>query len=288
MSSGRINLAALLDEAGKPFRVGEAPVDIPGDNEVLIKVYAIAVNPVDSARQSSDLFIDTYPWIFGCDGAGIVEEVGPNVTHVKPGDRVVAFADEFLCHKPTHGMFQQYVTVSTDYCCAIPDSISFTDASALPLGLVTAAGMLYETVTLNLKWPDASLKASESQEVLIVWGGSSSVGACAIQLAKASGYRVIGIASKQNFDLMDQCGSEANFDYKNESMIEDVCNFVQEKGWTLAGIAAAIMAEDVFKACGKIAQRLPGHKFVSTSLPRGAVPEPEMPEGVKASNCKSS
>lgn len=286
MTISRTNLAALIEGPGK-VRVDEAPTDSPGENEVLLKVHAVAVNPVDSYRQKTGLFIDTYPWIVGCDGAGIVEEVGPGVKHVKPGDRVVASANEFYCHKSTHAMFQQYVTVSADGCCTIPDTMKFTDASVLPLGLTTAAGMLYESVTLSLKWPDLSIDVDNSQEVLIVWGGSSSVGACAIQLAKASGYRVVSIASKHNYGLMTQCGSDANFDYKSQDMIDSLCKFVGEKGWNLAGIAAAIMGEEVFKACGEIARRLPGNKFVSTSLARGISPEPDMPEGVKASNCKA-
>ena len=288
MTNNMTNLAALLDEAGKPFRVGEAPIDPPDTNEVLVKIHAVAVNPVDHYRQNAGMFITSYPWIVGCDGAGIVEQVGTAVTHVKPGDRVTVLADEFHTRKSTHSAFQQYVTVRAAGVSTIPDSISFADASVLPLGLTTAAGMLYETVTLNLTWPEIAKKASDNKEVLIVWGGSSSVGVGAIQLAKASGYHAIGISSSRNFDLMTQSGSDANFDYHDGNMVDELCKFVEDKKWVLAGVAAAVMGDEVMKGCGQIATRLPGHKFVSTCLGRGVSPVPEMPEGVKASNCKSS
>lgn len=168
--------------------------------------------------------------------------------------------------------------------------MSFTDAAVLPLCLTTAAGMLFESETLALRWPmgkDALAKFTEQAEqgsspgpgpaeVVTVWGGSSAVGVSAIQLLKAAGYRVVGLSSARNHELLRSSGADACFDYGDERVVSQVCEFVKEKGWRSAGIIAAAGllppgpdAEKTRVKCGELAIGLGGRMIVSTCLARG-------------------
>lgn len=80
------NHAAWLDEPNVPLRVGDAEIPTPDPNEVLIKVHAVAINPVEGARQAMGLFNVSHPWIFGSDLAGVVEGVGGDVRGFKIGE----------------------------------------------------------------------------------------------------------------------------------------------------------------------------------------------------------
>ena len=289
MSIKTRNLAALYDEADKPFHVAEAPIGQPNESEILIKVSAVAINPVDGARQKLGFFVPSTPWVFGADAAGIVQSVGAKVDDVKPGERVMAMADEFFSKKSTNSAFQEYAVIGSGGFCKIPDTVLFTEACVMPLAISTASAMLFENETLNLVLPETEQNhPTVANEVIVVWGGSSSVGTAALQLAKAAGYRTVGIARARNFDLMKRCGADATFDYETASMDDDLIGFVTQKQWKLAGIAAAVTNEASLASCGKIAQKLQGHRFVSTSMGRGISPVPEMPEGVTASNCERS
>lgn len=193
-------------------------------------------------------------------------------------------------------MYQRYVAVSTKYTCKIPDAVSFEDGVVLPLGILTATSMMFEKDNLELSWPVDEEKGvtapmgkgkpGTEKEVVVIWGGSSSVGACAVQLAKAAGYKVVGTARKVNFGLLEECGADATFDHTDEDVVDKLCKWVEERGLKLAGVAAAISSDDALSKCGLIAQRLDGMKWVSTSRAKGISPVPEMPEGVQASNGK--
>lgn len=83
------NYAAYLTGPAKPFSVLPAPYPTCASHEVLIKVYAVAINPVDAARAAYGMYIPSYPYIVGCDAAGVILEVGSSVHHLSPGDRVL-------------------------------------------------------------------------------------------------------------------------------------------------------------------------------------------------------
>lgn len=181
--------------------------------------------------------------------------------------------------------------------CKIPSSTSFTDAAVFPLALSTAAGMCFESVTLTLRYPmDLSIlqRKEAGDEVVTVWGGSSSVGCCAIQMVRAAGYHVVALGSPRNNELMRNCGADECFDYSDPNLVESVVAFVKRQGWTSSGILAAAgmlpfgpVADETTRKCGELALRLGGNMFVSTCLARGAMEVPKMPEGVKASNGES-
>lgn len=106
------------------------------------------------------------------------------------------------------GGFQLYSSAKADKSAIIPQSVSFAEGSVIPLALDTAAVGLYTSASdggLGLPYP--SLKPSSSGKTIFVWGGSSSVGALTIQLAVASGAKVVTTASKHNFEFCKKCGA---------------------------------------------------------------------------------
>jgi hypothetical protein len=139
----------------------------------------------------------------------------------------------------------------------IPDSMSYEYAAVLPLGLSTAACGLFQKDHLALQYP--SIPPKPSGKTLLVWGGSTSVGCNAIQLAVAAGYEVITTASPRNFALVRKLGASYAFDYNSATVVEDIIKAF--KGKTLAG-ALAVGATSA-EACLDIVRKCKGNRFVS-------------------------
>ena len=152
------NTALWLPKRGARFEVSPAPYTPPGANQVVVRARAVAVNPLDGL--SGFLYRIVLPWltfpaIVGSDVAGEVVEVGPGVTRLRPGDRVVghALGVEKSQNRPAEGAFQHYVVLLQHMVSTIPESLSFVQASVLPLALSTAASGLFQTDQLGLALP---------------------------------------------------------------------------------------------------------------------------------------
>jgi NADPH:quinone reductase-like Zn-dependent oxidoreductase len=235
------NSAAWLQAANEhPLVVKEAPYVSPGPDEIVVKVHAIAINPIDRLKQElGDMLYGhiKYPFILGLDVAGEVFDLGRNVTQFKVGDRVVAFAVgvEKETNDSSQSAFQEYVVVSPIRTSPIPQSISFEEAAVLPLGLATAAAALFLKNRLGLQLPTTPKRKSTGKTVLI-WGGSTSVGVNAIQLAVAAGYDVTTTCSPRNFKLVKKLGATEAFDYNSKTVVNDIVKAF--KGRTSAGAFA--------------------------------------------------
>lgn len=105
--------------------------------------------------------------------------------------------------------------------------MSYEEASVLPLGMSTAACALFQTKQLSLQYPSA--KPTSTGKTLLVWGGSTSVGCNAIQLAVAAGYEVFTTASPKNFDYVKSLGAARAFDYNSKTVIPDITSALQGK-----------------------------------------------------------
>lgn len=136
--------AALIPSKGHPLVVESVETAQPGPEELLISVLAIALNPIDYFMRDVGMFIANYPAIIGSDIAGTVEAVGSEVapsssSPFKKGARVLAFAVPFYKQgQPDankYGGFQQKVVVPVENVAVIPDSVSFVDASTLPMSV---------------------------------------------------------------------------------------------------------------------------------------------------------
>ncbi len=267
------NSAAWITEAkGKPLVVKEAPYSSPGPDEVLIKNSAVAVNPVDWKIQDYNFLIQKYPNILGTDVAGEVVEVGSNVSGLNKGQRVIGHAFGLSTSDPKHGAFQQYTLVPSLVVAPIPSSMSFEQASVLPLAISTASVGLFEKRALGLQNPSMSPKSSGT--TLLIWGGSSSVGSLAIQLAVAAGAEVITVASKQNFEYCKKLGATQVFDYSDKTVVDKLVESL--RGKTMVGAYDAI-GGTANGMVARVLSKCEGGKRIATVLEG----KWEVPEGIE-------
>jgi NADPH:quinone reductase-like Zn-dependent oxidoreductase/short subunit dehydrogenase-like uncharacterized protein len=210
------NAAAWLNARPGRLEVGPAPYPTPGPNQMVVRNAAVAVNPVDWIIPISRAPV--YSWIkqsavIGYDVAGEVVAVGSGVTRFGVGDRVcsLALGAEKDHNDSAEGAFQLYPVLSENVTAPIPDAMTYEQAAVFPLGLSTAACGLFQTRQLGLSLPTAA--PEPRGQTLLVWGGATSVGANAIQLAVAAGYEVITTCSPRNNRLMADLGVRECFDY---------------------------------------------------------------------------
>lgn len=256
------NTAAWLPAKGARFQIASAPYPSPRENEIVVRNRAVAVNPIDWVIQIAGDFVFSWialPFVLGSDLAGDVVEVGAGVSRFKPGDRVLAHAvgTDRTRNSAAEGSFQAYTVVLATMAAPIPDAMPYERAAVLPLGLSTAACGLFETDQLALAAP--SVPRKPNGKTLLVWGGSTSVGSNAIQLAVAAGCDVVATASRKNFDYVKNLGASKVFDYNDASVIADVVDAL--KGKTIAGAFA--VGPGSAEACVDVVGACKGNKFVA-------------------------
>jgi NADPH:quinone reductase-like Zn-dependent oxidoreductase len=256
------NSAAWMRAKYGQLEVGPAPYTPPGKNQIVVRNHAVAINPLDWIIQVAGPVAYrwlTYPTVIGSDVAGEVVEVGEAVTRFRVGDRVLGHAvgTDKDSNTAAEGAFQEYTVVLERMAAAIPDTLSYESACVLPLTVSTASSGLFQKDQLGLKHPSAN--ADPTGETVLIWGGSTSVGSNAIQLAVAAGYDVITTASPRNVNYVTSLGASQVFDYNSPAVVQDIVAAFQ--GRTLAGALAigtgsAELCVDVVHACA-------GRKFVS-------------------------
>ncbi|KAI0403706.1 GroES-like protein [Xylaria palmicola] len=215
------NKAAFYPSDKSPsLQIDASPYPIPSENELIIRVGATAVNPIDHKLQDlgTAIFPDlAYPYIGGFDVAGTVAETGPGVTGFKPGDRVLGFATDLAARA---GGFQHYVAVPAGMAAPIPAGTSFAEAAVLPTGVATAAVALHRF--LGLEPPALPPRPRKEGRAVLIAGGASSVGSNAIQLAVASGYEVITTSSRRNFAHCRALGASLVLDYRAADLAQQL------------------------------------------------------------------
>jgi NADPH:quinone reductase-like Zn-dependent oxidoreductase len=206
--------AIVVHEYGGPevLKYEDAPRPEPKDNEILVRVIAAGVNPVDPLIRSSDkyakFFNTTLPLVPGYDIAGVVEKTGAKIDKFRKGDAVYAYVD-----LKKAGGYAEYAVATEKEAAPKPKSLSYAEAAGVPVVALTAWQGLVEAA-----------KLSAGQSVLI-HGGSGGVGSFAIQFAKLRGARVFATASTRNQDLLKELGADVAIDYtkqKFEDVVKDV------------------------------------------------------------------
>ncbi|KAL5486256.1 hypothetical protein ACEPAI_7302 [Sanghuangporus weigelae] len=200
--------ALFLEAPVGEFRVRSKEIQKPSPGELLVKIHATALNPVDWKIRDFNYFVTEYPAVLGSDSAGIVQEVGEGVEGFVKGDRVV-HQGWFSNDKAT---FQQFTIVPAEITAKLPSNVSFDEAASVPLGLATAAAGLYGDRPAGVtKYKPAWEQGGESLYLgkpIVVFGGSTSVGQYVIQLAKLSGFSpIITTSSLHNIDLLKSLGA---------------------------------------------------------------------------------
>ncbi|KAL3446430.1 zinc-binding oxidoreductase CipB [Aspergillus insuetus] len=270
MSPPTNTAAWLRTPKAYPFTIDTAPLWNPSESEILIRNHAVAINPVDPSLQQHPWWPLNYPTMLGQDIAGEVAAVGTGVTRFKVGDRVVGHAVGMTSGRKEENAFQMYTILNTNMASHIPQGIEYEKAVVLPLGLSTAACGLFQDDFLNLRFPTEPRTQPAKKETLLVWGGASSVGSNAIQLAVAAGYEVYTTSSPKNYEYVKNLGATAVFDYTSATVADDIVTALSGK--TLAG-AIDCIGPPATTPTVDIVLRASGVKFVSTVKPRFAAPE---------------
>lgn len=236
------NKAAIIPAKFAKLVVKETEIPTPKGKEILIKIHSSAINPVDYKIQSLGRFFEEFPRVLGSDVAGVIENVGPDQKRFKKGEKVFSFVPIFMAKggATDYGAFQQYTLSTEDATGHLPEGTSFDSASTIPLALSTAADGLYDFLGLDL--PTADPKSKD--EWLLVWGGASSVGQFTIQLAVASGYRVVTTASKAGHADLRELGASETLDYHDSDILTQISEIT---GGKLRLIYDAISSQSTVK-----------------------------------------
>lgn len=206
--------AAYIETIGPSDNIvyGNLPKPKPEPRQVLVKIGAVAVNPVDTYIRAGLISVTLpSPFIVGCDLAGTVEAVGEEVTKYQKGDRVWGSNQGLLGRQ---GTFAEFVAVDECWLYPTPEEVSDQEAAA--------AGLVSITAHLGL-FREAQLKTGEN---VFVSGGAGGVGSCAIQMARAIGARVLATAgTKDKVQACRQLGATVAVNYKTDDIDEALAKF---------------------------------------------------------------
>jgi NADPH2:quinone reductase len=162
----------------------ELPQPQPGEHDLLVRVEAVSVNPVDTKVRSPKPQVEAQPKVLGYDAAGVVEAVGSRVEGFRPGDRVYYAGDI-----TRSGSNAEYHLVDARVAAVAPRSLDAAQAAALPLVAITAWELLFQ------RMPFDSEHGGKGKSLLVI-AGAGGVGSIAIQLARRAGFTVIATASR--------------------------------------------------------------------------------------------
>jgi len=207
-----------LEELARP-EISEA-------NQLLVRVMAAGINPVDTKVRSNGLFFpDGFPAVLGCDGAGVVEAVGSDVTRFQPGDQV------YYCYGglgnrmggASLGNYAEYAVVDEAYVSIKPDSLGFDEAAAAPLVLITAWEALFDRAGIL------------SGQKVFIHAGAGGVGHVAIQLAKVAGCEVATtVSGDEKAAFVKELGADLAINYKSEDVAEALSKWTDGAGVNVA------------------------------------------------------
>jgi NADPH2:quinone reductase len=216
--------AVVMTAAGGPevLQIREVPKpQIQHETELLVRLQAAGVNPIDTKiRQRGAFFPDALPAILGCDGAGIVEAVGAAVESFRIGDEVY-FCNGGLGGHP--GNYAEYAVVDERFAARKPASLSFAEAAAVPLVLITAWEALYDRGRL------------EAGRRVLIQAGAGGVGHVAIQLAKLAGATVCTtVSSPEKAEFVTALGADRVILYQQTDVVQAVLDWTDGEGVDLA------------------------------------------------------
>jgi NADPH2:quinone reductase len=217
--------AVLMTAAGEPevLQLQDVPEPkIQKDTEILVRLHAAGINPIDTKlRKRGTFYPEQMPAILGCDGAGVVETVGSGVQLFRVGDEVY-FCDGGL-GKPGTGNYAEFTVVDERFVSPKPKSLSFAEAAATPLVLITAWESLYDRGRL------------EAGQNVLIHAGAGGVGHVAIQLAKLKGAQVCTtIGSQEKARLVRQLGADHAIFYKQTDFVKAALDWTGGEGVDLA------------------------------------------------------
>ena len=207
--------AIRVNEFGGPevFRLEEVVTPEPAPGQVLVRMHAVGVNPVETyIRAGTYARLPALPYTPGNDGAGVVEQIGDSVTEFKPGDHVYTAGS-------LSGTYAEFALCRTDQVHRLPENASFAQGAAMGTPYATAYRGLFQRAE------------AKPGETVLVHGASGGVGTAAVQLARARGLRVLGTAgSDEGRKLAREQGAHEVFDHRAPDHFEQIMNATNERG----------------------------------------------------------
>lgn len=216
----------------------QVPRPEPQAQEVLLRVHAAGVNPVDwKIRQGmmKGMISIQFPYTPGTDLAGVIEEVGSGVTTFQKGQAVYG--------ETTHGSYAEYAVASTNILAAKPKNLDYDQAASVPMGAMTAWQAIFD---------HGGLQAGQR---ILIHGAAGGVGLFAVQFAKWKGAYVIGTASASNGDFVRSLGADMFVDYKStpietvahdmDVVLDTIGGDTQDRSWQVlkpGGILVSVVA----------------------------------------------
>ena len=248
--------------------------ETPKSNEVLIRLEATALNPIDWKMLHYGLNVEKWPATLGNDGSGTIEVVGDAVQGLKPGDEVLAFC---AGSNERSAAFQEYAAINATYVAKRPKFWTFEDAATLPTGYLTAACSIYQGLSIPLPFLHGGLKDGFRPASILVLGGSSAVGAAALQLLRLAlpDTVILTTSSEKHHKQAVSLGATKAFDYKS-SNLEDQLRAASPDG---KGVEAIIDATGGVAVQPSLLDLLIGPKEFAEVFTGAKIDK--MPEGIK-------
>ncbi|KAG4413771.1 hypothetical protein IFR04_013082 [Cadophora malorum] len=214
------NKAVWVPSKGAEPIVQEAEVPKPGQGEVVIENKAFPLHPGDWKVLKGIIPIDlNYPTVIGNYAAGIIHSVGAAVTRFKPGDRVLSVTCFSLMNDHRYGAYQRFVLSNEGMTSHIPDSLPFPEAASVAQIYASMSAMVLH---VGLDTPSASPNPGNKDKKILIWGGGSSFGFFAVQIAVQAGYTVHTTASSTSESTLLSIGASAVHPYKSPTLLSDL------------------------------------------------------------------
>lgn len=184
---------------------------------------------------------------------------------------------------PEHGAFQLYTLIEADRAAILPEHLSFTQGVILPLAIGASTSALFSqkhgqvmpgvsTPLLGLPYPSFDRSLASSERLLVIYGGSSTVGLTTTQLATASGITVLTIAGSHNFSISQQCGATQVFDHKDPLVVEKTAEAVLKSGLDFIGILDTIAIPETYETNLRILDKVGGGHLICSHPPPKQAP----------------
>ena len=212
--------AVWYEQAGPAPEVltfGEMPTPVAGPGEVRVRLKASGVNPADVGRRGGSYRAMEYPRVIpNSDGAGIVDQIGEDVTQLRVGQRVWLFNGQR--NGRAFGTAAEYITLAEHLVTPLPDSLSFAEGATLGIPGMTA-------------WCCLFCDGPIAKKTVLVTGGAGAVGHYAVQLAKWGGAKVIAtVSSEVKAEQARLAGADLVINYRNDDVIAKVLAFTGQRG----------------------------------------------------------
>tara|TARA_Y100001960_G_scaffold110331_1_gene118226 strand:+ start:2277 stop:3272 length:996 start_codon:yes stop_codon:yes gene_type:complete len=253
--------AVLINTIGEPKVLDIQNIPKPkitNAYEVLVKIKAASVNPIDIKLRAGDYALNNFPAILGCDAAGIVDEVGSKVTKVKKGDHVYYFHGGL---DGIQGNYAEYKLLNQRFIAKKPESINFIEAAAIPLVAITAWESLFYHAKLT------------KNKSIYINAGAGGVGHVAIQLAKYTEAVVFtSVSSDKKAEFVKELGADHVINYKKQNISKEILKLTNNQGVdiVLDNIGGDVIEKIIPAVChyGKVITLLQPNNKINWALAR--------------------